>query len=283
MIRKKTILTFILVLFITSSSSITAFSYQDVIEVDSVNDDGLVNYRAVFVGIGKSQGLPYSVRQINGFSTTLTRGRLFKEENIKTLFDEQATKSAIKNELQWLANNSDNNDVALFYFVGHGSITSTNAFIHAFDHVIVDEELAVFIENITGSLVVILDSCYSGGLIKELEGDNRTIITACADDEPTYQVHDLKSGMFGFFLNLSFAWCTKNIEAAFIVAKITTKYYSNKLSNEFEEDYRVYPQISDNDQGLTWLLFKHSYGKQLFSLIKQMIDTDGFNPLWRMR
>lgn len=244
--------------------------------------DEMPDYRAVLVGIGVSQGLPYSVRQINGFSTTLLRGGLFKNDNVRTLFDEKASKEAIKAELQWLANTSDAYDVSLFYFVGHGSRVSTNAFIHASDAVIVDEELAVYIENITGSLVIILDSCYSGGLIKELEAVNRTIITSCADDEPAYQVHDLKSGMFGFFFNLSLSWCTKNIEASFLLARMLTIQYGSKLSNEYGENYQVYPQLSDNDSDLTWLLFKHAYGRQLMGLLLQMIDTDGFNPLWRM-
>ena len=283
MIQKKTILTFVLVFILLNSSLVMAG-----IQVEKQNDeikiisDELPTYRAVLIGIGESQGLPYSVNQLNGFKTTILRGSLFKQENIRTLFDEQATKEAIKNEIQWLANNSNEKDVSLFYFVGHGSKVTNNELIHASDNVIVDEELAVYVENITGSLIMIIDACYSGGFIEDLEMMNRTIISSCGSDEVAYQVHDLKSGMFGFFFNLSLSWYTKNIETSFLSAKILTKFYGKKLSNEHGEDYQVYPKISDNDPGLTWILFKHAYGKQLFSLIKKMIDEDGFNPLWRM-
>jgi hypothetical protein len=277
----------ILLLLITgivfSPSYSSAFQHNiSGIDTTELTDNDKIDYRAVLVGIGQIQNLPYSVRQILGFKTTLMNGGRWKESNIKILLDEQATKEAISSEIAWLANNSDDNDVSLFYFVGHGSRVSTNAFIHASDSVIVDEELSIYFQNISGSLVVILDSCYSGGLIDELAEENRTILTACAEDETTYQVHDLNAGMFGYFVNLSLAWCTKNIESTFLVTKMLTHYYGNKISEEYDKDYRITPQFSDNDPGFTWLLYKHAYAKQIFKLMRNMIDSDGYNRFWEM-
>ena len=279
--KMQTFSAIMLVALLMSSPSVLAVSQSPVSQSVSDTFFGSI-YRAVLVGIGQSQDLPFSVQQLKGFTTTITRGGLFSEDKIHTLFDEQATVSNIETEIAWLADTADADDVSLFYFVGHGSTVSTNTLVHAADTVITDEQLAGFMENISGSLIIIIDTCYSGGMIDVLEGENRTILTACAEDESTYQVHDLQSGIFGFFLNMSLAWCTKNIESTFMVANLFARYYSLQLSKEYGDEYRVYPQMSDDDPGLTWMLLKHAYGRQLISLMQQMMDTDGRNQFWRM-
>ena len=281
--QMNTLLAVSMILILLSSSAASVSGSADFSFASSTNQWNVSTYRAVLVGIGSSQGLPYSVQQLKGFSTTLLHGGLFKKDNIQMLFDGQATAAAIYEKLQWLADTADGNDVSLFYFVGHGSRNYDNAFLHASDTLIADEDLALSMQNISGSLVVIIDTCYSGGFIDDLEEVNRTILTACADDESTYQVHDLQSGMFGFFFNLSLAWFSKNIEGSFLIARFLTIQYGSKISQQYDEDYMVYPQRSDNDKGLTFLLLKHAYARQLLGLLHQMIDTDGFNQFWRMK
>lgn len=239
-------------------------------------------YRAVIVGLGASQGLPYSVKQVKGFKTTLINGGNWKEENIKILTESNAKKHIINYEIEWLAENADDNDISMFYFVGHGSGNGTNECIVIDDGTIYDTELDEYLDMINGSIVVIIDACKSGGFIEEVEAPNRTILTACGKNEVTYQVADLESSMFGFFINLSLTWVTKNIEATFQSTRVFTWFYGNKISREFGEDYRIYPKMSDGNPKITPIIYKHTYGKQIINLIQKMLDNDGINNYWLM-
>ena len=246
---------------------------------DSINNS---EYRAVLVGIGLDQGLPYSEKQLYGFKTTLLNGGNWKVNNIRNLTGNKATMYNIQSAFQWLADHADENDVSIFYFVGHGSTNATNEYILAYDLPIFDVELNEYLHNISGSIIVIIDACFSGGFIEELQAPNRIILTACGKNQVTYQVQDLESGMFGFFLNVSLAWITKNIEGTYHLTKVLTWIYGNKISREYGEDYMIYPQISDGNEQTTKIVYRHAYLKQIYQMILAMQDSDGKNYYWRM-
>jgi caspase domain-containing protein len=239
-------------------------------------------YRAVLVGIGVEQGLPYSEKQLYGFKTTLVNGGNWKINNIRNLTGNKATLYNLLAEFQWLSDHADDNDVSIFYFVGHGSSNGTNECILTYDLPVYDVELNTYLQNISGSIIVIIDACFSGGFIEELQAPNRTILTACNKNSVTYQVKDLESGMFGFFLNLSLAWITRNIETTYISTKLLTWIYGNKISKEYGEDYMIYPQISDGNEKTTRIVNRHAYIKQIYQMIQAMADNDGKNIYWRM-
>jgi len=287
--KKRMISYGIIILFFFNLGSINIVSsidkdiYYD--EAFDVSYDGVIDlpvYRAVLVAIGYSQGLPYSIKQLNGFKKTLLNGGNWKESNILDLVESEATKNNTYNAIKWLSDEADENDVSMFYFIGHGTGNDTNQCIITDDGPIYDITLNEHLENISGTLIVIIDACRSGGFIEELSKKDRIIITACAKDESALQVHDLESGMFGFFLNLSFAWTTKKMETSFYLAKVFTTYYGNKISREYNDDYHVHPQISDGTQGLTRVIYKHAYLMNVYQMLQAMNDIDGYNRFWIM-
>ena len=239
-------------------------------------------YRAVLVAIGYSNNLPYSVKQLYGFRSTLLLGGNWKTSNIVNLTEDRATKGRIYSAIQWLADTADENDVSLFYFIGHGDGNDTSQCIIPYDDPIYDVELDQYLSNISGSLIVIIDACRSGGFIEELSKENRLIVTACGKDEDTYQVKDLESGMFGFFLNLSLSWATKKVEMSFYWANILSLYYGNKLSKQYGENYIIHPQLSDGTSGMTRVILKHSYLLNIYRMLNVLTDEDTSNSIWRM-
>lgn len=263
---------------------VTPFSAQQLDPTDDASTAvlNLPVYRAVFVGIGFSQGLPYSINQIYGLRTTLLNGGNWDESNIQILTESQATEQRIQQSINWLEESADDNDVSLFYFIGHGGSNETNQYLVTEEGLIYDTELNTYLLNVSGSVVVILDSCKSGGFIDDLKQPNRVVITASNGRNSTFQVNELKAPMFSYFLNLSLSWLTKNIELTFLFTRIFTSYYGNKISEEYGEDYHIYPQMYDGSISPTRIIRKHAYVKQLTSLFKILTSTNMQLKVWEM-
>ncbi len=142
---------------------------------------------AVLVGIGKYRhpGVPNlsgPPKDVDKMVKFLRRVHHFTQ--IKVLKDSQATKKDIQKAMRWLARVAGPNDVAVFYFSGHGSrVDDTNGdesdrmdeTLIPYDvgaspssHLI-DDEIGVWIKTVrSNNLTVILDSCHSGTGYKSL-------------------------------------------------------------------------------------------------------------------
>jgi len=277
---------FLLLFNLTSIGTVISEQPSILFGSESVQQDtfGFREYRAVLVGIDRYQSsvLPYSVKQLKGFETTLLNGGNWKESNVRSLTDSRATKTAILNNIMWLEENADNNDVSLFYFIGHGGRNLTNECIISHNKPIYDTLLNEYFINISGKVIILIDACYSGGLIEDLKGPDRIIITACKKDEVTYQVQDLQSGMFGYFFNMSLAWFSKNAEHTYLFTKIFTWYYGKKLSEKYEEEYAIHPQLYDGSFGRTLVIYKHSYIKNIINMMVTISSFSGRTKFWRM-
>ncbi|HDM67053.1 MAG TPA: caspase family protein [Thermoplasmatales archaeon] len=242
-----------------------------------------VEYHAVLIGINAYPGsyLPYSVNEIQNFKQTLLKCGNWFQSNIKVLIDGNATKQGVQESIEWLAENADEDDVSLIYFVGHGGRDLNGEFIVTYDGEIHDAELAEYISGVQGVVVVVIDACNSGGFIDELKGKNRVVLTACRGNERTYQVKELKSGIFGFFLNMSLSWFTKRVETTYMLTKMLSIYYSRSLGNNSE--YVIHPQIYDGTIGFTKIINHHPYMDKIFTpsfLYVSQAKRD--RVLWRM-
>ena len=202
--------------------------------------------------------MPYSINEINSFKKTLIDGKNWLESNIKILTDSNANIANIYNTINLLSEKADDNDVTIFYFSGHGGRNITNEAIIAYDGHIIDTELDEKLDAIKGKVIVILDSCFSGGFIKDLRGNKRIIMASCGEDKQTYQYSGLKSGIFGYFVNLSLQKITKNAEFTFLFAYIGSVHFSKKLSEEYGEDYSIYPEFSDGTIATTLVSVKNN-------------------------
>jgi len=182
-------------------------SKTDTLEVTVTQNE--VVYRALCVGVGDYilgsdndlNAPPYDVdrmRQIlqqckfgtstTGFST------------ISSLKDWQATKSNILQGIAATFAGADSNDVSYFYFSGHGSRLESTSYLCPADmtlfadSAISVDELENALSSISGTKVVFIDACYSGGFIgkgikeikistEELESFNDEIINVFSQSE----------------------------------------------------------------------------------------------------
>ena len=100
--------------------------------------------------------------------------KTYIEENSNALFNKDtiAKKKDItkKQTLDAIAKtfaSATENDISIFYFSGHGSFTGGTAYINSTDYSISVDELAAALNKIPGKIVVLLDSCHSGGFINK--------------------------------------------------------------------------------------------------------------------
>jgi hypothetical protein len=141
----------------------------------------------------------------------------WKQENIKLLLNENATKENIHNAIvNWLDDKESRDDVVLFYFSGHGwsvpilnrlkghayIVTYNNSDWHYSENQITDKELDSWLDELESKhTIVILDSCHSGKMV-DLRQRGRVVLTAggkyffCGVDED----ETLGCGIFTYFL-----------------------------------------------------------------------------------
>ena len=184
---------------------------------------------ALSVGIGKYTelaNLNCPPNDAKDFVAVLQSGS--NETHVKLIIDKTATKSSIINELKWLSNNAGPDDTAILYFSGHGGRQSTSADDQAFlcpvnasplnreQTCITSQELNHELSAINSErLIVLLDTCYSGGMRDArrrntfisaglgkddvnsiVDGSGRVILAASRPDQPAWELHGMRNGLF---------------------------------------------------------------------------------------
>ena len=198
------------------------------------------------------------------------------ENNIHYLKENQATKEAILNTSDWLNDHgADEDDLVLFFFSMHGGRKDDvppldepddlDEFLIAYkqeksDNHILDEELALMFEEIKSqNLVIIFETCYSGGMIdgaNDLKKTGRIVITSTKEDESSYPIFLIQSWLFPYYLIKGLRGkADKNYdgyitaEEAFEYAEIRTKLRSTMygyLLFIFHRHLKIqHPQIYD--------------------------------------
>jgi len=224
--------------------------------------DGVVTYWAVVCGVadypGTRNDLDYSADDATDIHEVLLSNSRWRSSNVWILKNGQATRSAIYQAIQTITARADADDIFLFFFSGHGTtgfdeypydeLDWSDEYIVPFDGIayqastdsdtiqlsqcIRDDDLATWLRSLPVSkYVVLLDTCYSGGAIKNLErtkgigdfipesydsfapdvslgvtlkdlDDNQRglVITACDDDETCIESGALHHGLLTYFL-----------------------------------------------------------------------------------
>jgi hypothetical protein len=181
-----------------------------------------VEYWAVIIGVAdylhfnssplfpkpmKGYDLLYADNDANEIAAELSS--IWGTDHVKLLINSQATKSSIQNAIAgWLDSKEDVNDVILLYFSGHGqqedddeyTIWPYNTSANSDNNEIQDEMLDSWLRCLESEQqVIIIDSCNSGGFIKELYQYNRIVITSCSKDEDSYETSILDHSVFAYF------------------------------------------------------------------------------------
>jgi hypothetical protein len=207
---------------------------------------------ALVIGIGSfaDQGikaLRYTTADATAFASLLTDpavGR-FPKDNVHVLTDRDATTKAIKTELNWIARRADKNDMVVIYVATHGSPRAMDTagglnYLLTYDTEIlkngsldqdslyatafpmVELSSAVATRMRATRTLVVLDTCYSGGSIRNgdsliapglanaaagpetlkrmSEGEGRIVLTASRVDQESFESDALKHGYFTYFL-----------------------------------------------------------------------------------
>ncbi|MBU4349637.1 caspase family protein [bacterium] len=229
------------------------------LEVDR-SGDGVVDYWAVIVGIEDYQfitDLSYTIDDAVDMKDVLVSYSNWNDSNsnIQLLTDVDASKENIELFVNTMVTSADEDDVCLFFFSGHGSripdeedgdeadtfdevICPYNT-TKELGYVISDDELGTWLSVYSGNVVVILDTCMSGGFTNSIEetvksvpnpqvpkdaiakkhfGEglverlkqrpisrdlNQTgyvVLMACEEDKSAYESRRLENGVFTYYI-----------------------------------------------------------------------------------
>lgn len=142
-------------------------------------------YRALLVGVswGNLQSPPYNVDRLKEVFANCK----FAEEEIEfviinELKNSQATKEAVFEGIANAFAGADDNDVSYFYWMGHGGLKQGIPVLipHGYDFTLESavtvHELESALSNISGTKVVIIETCHSGSFIGKGNNDFNDIV-----------------------------------------------------------------------------------------------------------
>jgi len=161
---------------------------------------------AVIIGVSnykRLEDVPGPANNAEELSQLLSR--IWGEEHIKLLLDDEATKAEIRTAINWLVSKEDTNDTVLFYFSGHGDkgyIAPYNAYYAK--TWISSNELTSWLRALDSERVVtILDACYAGRFNSRLSDSGRVIIASSRANELSYSIGN--HGVFTYYLLEAFS------------------------------------------------------------------------------
>ncbi len=149
--------------------------------------DRVTSYWGVFVGISNYETVPdldFAADDAKSVYDLLLLDSNWSASRMTLLQNYNATRSAVKNAITAMASNSDDDDICLFFFSGHGGQADTdflpfdetddkdeyiacwdsNDFNYSGDYT--DDDMGNTLGLISGTTIVMLDSCNSGGYFK---------------------------------------------------------------------------------------------------------------------
>lgn len=154
--------------------------------------------------------------------------KMFKKIEVTSLYDEEATKANIMKKLNELAKNIQKNDVFIFYYAGHGSMTEEQFFFIPSECTRLYEKNTLTKDAIEASelqqkfreikalkQIIIMDACNSGGSIEFLasrggieekaiaqlaRSSGIHVLASAGSNETAIEVSELGHGLFTYIL-----------------------------------------------------------------------------------
>jgi len=207
----------------------------------------------------------------------------------RTLYDSQATKAGILNEMRSMGSDMIEGDTFIMFFSGHGAQFSAKEYIVPHDYngyistLISDEELnnAINAYIPASRKIFIFDSCNSGGMYRSLAqslpagfqrstgfeimarnivGAGKIVICACDKDEKSYEMPDLGHGLFTRYLTwgMTHPYNADRSEDGNISTDEAfwyAEHYVRQTTEGWVEPQT--PQIYRGDPGFEWYLFTY--------------------------
>ena len=238
-------------------------------------------YRAVIAGIadypGTSSDLSHPVDDVNAIELALEQGPY----SIQKLTNSQVTVQNVRSKLNWLINNANDGDMSVFYYCGHGTQRDTvdakregdnkDECLYLYDDILRDDELTDLIAEISGEVVVLLDTCKSTGFAEDLDyiiqpDQEIAIISAHGENQNLFEIPVLERGLLTFALVRGLTTDSLNNGATTLV-----ELYENSWSF-----YETSKEIFGIDYEMGLEIYPHRYS-QAFSRIKNMVIIPNFN------
>lgn len=213
--------------------------------------DGVTNYWGLLIGIEEYKEMPpamYAVRDVDSIFNSLSSNG-WQKDHILTLINEEATRDNIIISMRWIDMKEDEDDIILFLFSGWGKKDA----IICYDNIIFTaNEINKEINKMgSSSILIILESWYSGSLIDELSFPGRIILTSASENEKSWRYSMLKSSVFIYYLSKAFEGYADEPRNGGDGNKIVTAEeafnYASYLTSIFEKPQ--HPQIYDGYKG----------------------------------
>ncbi|UCE73784.1 MAG: caspase family protein [Methanomassiliicoccales archaeon] len=224
---------------------------------DDDKEDPSVDKWAVVIGIadykGRMDDLMYTDDDAQDMYDYLI-GQGYPAGNIKLLLNRQAKGDAIYEAIDWMEQWEGPNSECVFFYSGHGSyydgyndgdteIRDESIICWELKHILDGFLRDAFSSFESHKIAFIFDSCFSGGM-DDLAGSGRVVVTACDEDELSWDGADWQqNGAFTYYY-LEGLDIYNTVEGAFT--------YGTPLAHDFvlsEYSYDMNPQIYDQYDG----------------------------------
>lgn len=240
---------------------------------------------ALVIGISEYKdnklNLKFADKDADAISNALINSCRFPKDHIKLLKNAEATYEKIRRGIEgWLAQNTNKNDKIVIFFSGHGTqdIDDNNDETDGYDEFLVpydfddndissairDDIFSYWINNLKSeNILIIFDSCYSGGaakvkgfnhikakgqvlvddfikdIFKEVPKTGVALLAACKDHQYSFEAPEFAMGLFTYGLISSFNKIndldndqTLNIDEIFSPTKKYVTAYSTKICKQ---------------------------------------------------
>jgi len=289
---------------------------------------------AIVVGVAEYddpsiQDLLYSAGDAVAFAHALTQYCEVAPENLVVLLDEDATRENIRQSLYDLSEHVASEDTVLIYFSGHGSYTKdidgdeqdgdgVDEVLLPSDSIrgnratyVYDNELGYWIAMLRSkSVVIFLDTCYSGGqgrtigpmdvvargpvgsVVRDIltvsgSEDGRVVLAACQAYESAYGIPALQHGLFTYYLleGMMTGKADSDQNARLDIVELA-QFVVNRVSAWSAENNILQHPVYENPSGLKILLDSDStsrigpgeLGRDAY-YVPQRDDLDNFRML----
>jgi tetratricopeptide (TPR) repeat protein len=279
------------------------FLYEIICFCDQISLQPLDNRWALVIGISSYKdsqiNLKYAADDANAFSESLIKLGRVDKSHIKSLIDKSATYENIRRIIEgWLSLNTGKDDFIIIYFSGHGTYDidddgdeddGLDEFLVPYDYdsndistAIRDDDFAFWINKLkSNKILLIIDSCFSGGvakgkglvnnkikgqkssdnvgddLLKDFPKKGVALLSACKSDQVSYEAPEFKHGLFTYFLLLSFDGSSDidrdriiTMEESFDSLKAKTCDYSRNKYSKTQE-----PELKNNIKDIFNLIY----------------------------
>lgn len=206
--------------------------------------DGVINYWGVICGVdgdlltvGDDSAVKmYTVLSSHGWDTG----------HLRLLKNGEGTEMSVIESIRWMDSMDDGDDVSLFYFCGHGAGHGIGMHPHPSGFLSARILDSAMDELGSQGIVMIFDSCYSGGLQTYLGQANRVLLLSSLADEESCGDIVLASGIFTYYLTMGLGSPAADVnhdgwvsaEEAFSYAEVkTTKRAPYPQHPEFVDGY----------------------------------------------